>query len=111
MARLDRLGTAKGVAQLGAVLGRQFSYDVLQAVSSLDDVTLQRELTRLVESELLYQRGLPPQSTYIFKHALIQETAYQHFFHIQGHPIGLLPLGLSVSSHPNRPQPVHPVAD
>jgi class 3 adenylate cyclase len=72
MARLDRLLTAKGVAQLGAVLGRQFSFEQLQAVARLDDTTLQRELTQLVEAEFLYQRGLPPQATYMFKHALIQ---------------------------------------
>ena len=77
MARLDRLTTAKAVAQLGATLGRTFSYDLLHAVSPLDEATLQRELGRLVEAELLYQRGQPPQATYLFKHALIQEAAYQ----------------------------------
>jgi predicted ATPase/class 3 adenylate cyclase len=77
MARLDRLMTAKGIAQLGAVIGPQFSYDLLQAVSQLDTRTLQRELGRLVEAELLYQRGVPPQATYTFKHALIQDAAYQ----------------------------------
>ena len=77
MARLDRLTTAKAVAQLGATLGRTFSYDLLHAVSPLDEATLQRELGRLVEAELFYQRGLPPQATYQFKHALIQEAAYQ----------------------------------
>jgi class 3 adenylate cyclase/predicted ATPase len=77
MARLDRLTTAKAVAQLGATLGRTFNYDLLHAVSQLDEVTLQRELGRLVEAELLYQRGQPPQATYLFKHALIQEAAYQ----------------------------------
>jgi class 3 adenylate cyclase/predicted ATPase len=77
MARLDRLISAKGIAQLGAAIGRQFAYDVLHAVSQLDEATLQRELGRLVEAELLYQRGLPPQVTYIFKHALIQDAAYQ----------------------------------
>ena len=77
MARLDRLTTAKAVAQLGATLGRTFSYDLLHAVSPLDAATLQRELGRLVEAELLYQRGQPPQATYLFKHALIQEAAYQ----------------------------------
>src|SRR5262249_35485616 len=55
MARLDRLVTAKGVAQIGATIGRQFAYDLLQAVSQLDAITLQRELGRLVEAELLYQ--------------------------------------------------------
>jgi tetratricopeptide (TPR) repeat protein len=77
MARLDRLVTAKGLAQLGAVIGRQFSYELLHAVSHLDEATLQRELARLVEAELLYQRGVPPQTTYTFKHALIQDAAYQ----------------------------------
>jgi class 3 adenylate cyclase/predicted ATPase len=77
MARLDRLSSAKGIAQLAAVIGRQFAYDLLHAVSPFDVATLQRELGRLVEAELLYQRGLPPQVIYIFKHALIQDTAYQ----------------------------------
>jgi predicted ATPase len=76
MARLDRLVTAKGVAQMGATIGRQFAYDLLQAVAQLDDTTLQRELGRLVEAELLFQRGVPPQATYVFKHALIQDAAY-----------------------------------
>jgi predicted ATPase len=77
MARLDRLMTAKGLAQLGATLGRHFSYSLLQAVAQLDEETLQRELQRLVTAELLYQRGVPPQATYLFKHALIQDVAYQ----------------------------------
>jgi len=77
MARLDRLVTAKGIAQIGATIGRQFSYLLLQAVSQLDALTLQRELGRLVEAELVYQRGLLPQAAYTFKHALIQDAAYQ----------------------------------
>jgi len=77
MARLDRLVTAKGIAQYGAVIGRQFSYALLQAVSQLDNTVLDRELGRLVDAELVYQRGLPPQATYLFKHALIQDTAYE----------------------------------
>jgi predicted ATPase/class 3 adenylate cyclase len=76
MARLDRLVTAKAVAQYAAVIGRQFPYELLQAASQLDEVTLQRELGRLVEAELLYQRGVPPQATFTFKHALIQDAAY-----------------------------------
>ena len=67
----------KGVAQLGATLGREFSYDLLQAVPPWDDATLQRGLHQLVEAEFVYQRGLPPQATYLFKHALIQDAAYQ----------------------------------
>jgi predicted ATPase len=77
MARLDRLVTAKAVAQYAAVIGRQFSYGLLQAVSQLDEAMLQHELGRLVEAEIVYQRGLPPHATYIFKHALIQDAAYQ----------------------------------
>jgi predicted ATPase/class 3 adenylate cyclase len=76
MARLDRLATGKLVAQLGATIGRQFDYALLQAVSPVDEVTLQQALGQLVESELLYQRELSPRGTYIFRHALIQETAY-----------------------------------
>jgi class 3 adenylate cyclase/tetratricopeptide (TPR) repeat protein len=77
MARLDRLMTAKVIAQLGAVMGRQFSYELLSTVSQLDAATLQRELRRLVEAEIVYQRGMPPQATYVFKHGLIQDSAYQ----------------------------------
>jgi predicted ATPase len=77
MARLDRLATVKAVAQLGATIGRQFGYELLQAVSPLDDTALQQHLRQLVEAELLYQRGVPPQATYLFKHALIQDAAYQ----------------------------------
>src|SRR5262249_54448933 len=77
MARLDRLMTSKVIAQLGATIGRQFSYALLQAVAQLNDRTLQEELHRLVEAEVLYQRGLPPQATYVFKHALIQDAAYE----------------------------------
>jgi predicted ATPase/DNA-binding winged helix-turn-helix (wHTH) protein len=76
MARLDRLGPAKQVAQLGATLGREFAYEVLQAVLPLEETALQHRLSQLVEAELLYQRGLPPQARYRFKHALIQEAAY-----------------------------------
>ena len=77
MARLDRLARAKVVAQLGAMLGRDFTYEVLQAVSPLDELALWRGLAQLVQTEVLYQRGVPPQATYLFKHVLIQDTAYQ----------------------------------
>jgi TOMM system kinase/cyclase fusion protein len=77
MARLDRLATVKGLAQLGATLGREFSYELLQAVSPWDERTLRRGLQQLVEAEFLYQQGLPPQATYLFKHALIRDAAYQ----------------------------------
>jgi class 3 adenylate cyclase/predicted ATPase len=77
MARLDRLVTAKAVAQYAAVIGRQFSYDLLQAVSQVDEAMLQHDLGRLVEAEIVYQRGLPPQALYTFKHALIRDAAYE----------------------------------
>ena len=77
MARLDRLATVKSLAQLVATLGREFSYALLHAVSPWDEATLQWGLHQLVEAEFLYQQGLPPQATYLFKHALIQDAAYQ----------------------------------
>ena len=77
MARLDRLATVKGLAQLGATLGHEFSYPLLQAVSPWAEETLQQGLHQLVAAEFLYQRGLPPHATYLFKHTLIQEVAYQ----------------------------------
>lgn len=77
MARLDRLDTAKSAAQLGATIGREFSYELLHAVSPVDEKTLQGDLGRLVSAELVYQRGVGSQATYVFKHALIQDTAYQ----------------------------------
>jgi len=73
MARLDRLAAVKAMAQLGATLGREFSYALLHAVSPWDEASLQRGLHQLVEAELLYQQGLPPQATYLFKHALIRK--------------------------------------
>jgi predicted ATPase len=77
MARLDRLSTARELAQLGAVLGREFSYELLQAVALVDETTLQQGMRQLVDAELVYQRGLPPRSRYVFKHTLIQDAAYQ----------------------------------
>src|SRR5262249_1183396 len=77
MARLDRLGTAKEGAQLGATLGREFSYELIRAVSPADEASLQQALGKLVEAEVLYQSGLLPQARYLFKHALIQNAAYQ----------------------------------
>jgi len=76
MARLDQLQTAKEVAQLGAVLGREFPYELLQAIASQDEETLQAGLAQLVGAELLYQRGRLPRARYIFRHALIQDAAY-----------------------------------
>jgi class 3 adenylate cyclase/predicted ATPase len=75
-ARLDHLGSAKLVAQIAAIIGRTFSYKALRALAPLEESRLCEALTRLTGAELVYQRGLPPRSTYTFKHALIQEAAY-----------------------------------
>ena len=75
-ARLDRLSSVRESVQLAAVLGREFSYEMIQAVSPLDDAALARDLGQLVTSEFLYQRGVAPESSYTFKHALIQDAAF-----------------------------------
>jgi len=76
MARLDRLGPAKEVAQIASVIGREFSYELLQAVSEIPEDDLQTALARLADAELIYANGIPPDATYSFKHALIQDAAY-----------------------------------
>ena len=76
MARLDRLPTLREVAQFGAVLGREFAYEMLEGLAVIEEQVLEEGLSQLVESELLYQRGRPPRSKYIFKHALVQDAAY-----------------------------------
>ena len=76
MARLDRLAPIKEVAQVGAAIGRQFSYELLAAVASLPDDRLQDALAQLAEVELVFRRGTPPQASYSFKHALVRDAAY-----------------------------------
>jgi predicted ATPase/class 3 adenylate cyclase len=76
MARLDRLGSAKEVAQVGAAIGREFSYALLAAVVRKPEVELRSALNRLVAAGLLFRQGLPPHATYLFKHALVQDAAY-----------------------------------
>jgi class 3 adenylate cyclase len=76
LARLDRLGSVKDVAQLGAAIGREFSYALLTAVSPLPDAALQAALHQLVQAELVFRRGELPEATYLFKHALVQDAAY-----------------------------------
>jgi class 3 adenylate cyclase/predicted ATPase len=78
MARLDRLGPAREVAQVGSVIGRGFSYGLLRAVSAMEDGPLQTALQRLAEADILLVEGLPPESDYRFKHALIQDAAYEN---------------------------------
>ena len=78
MARLDRLGPAREVAQVGSVIGRGFSYGLLRDVAGLDDAALQAALERLAEADIVLVQGLPPESDYRFKHALIQDAAYEN---------------------------------
>jgi len=77
MARLDRLPTVREVAQLGAVVGREFAYETLQALVPFEETQLQDGLGQLVDAELLYQRGRGTRARYMFKHALVQDAAYQ----------------------------------
>ncbi|MGO9602139.1 MAG: adenylate/guanylate cyclase domain-containing protein [Candidatus Binataceae bacterium] len=77
MARLDRLGPAREIAQISAVIGREFSYEVLRAVSGLPDGILQEMLRKLVDAEIIYARGIPPAATYQFRHALMHDAAYE----------------------------------
>ncbi|MBV8089068.1 MAG: AAA family ATPase, partial [Alphaproteobacteria bacterium] len=76
LARLDRLGSPRMVAQIGAAIGRQFSYALLRAVSRLPEGELQAALGQLVASELVLQRGSPPDAVYSFKHAMVQDAAH-----------------------------------
>lgn len=76
MARLDRLESAKMVAQIGATIGREFAYALIREVGEYDDPTLERELRRLCDAELLREYGAPPSSRYSFRHALIRDAAY-----------------------------------
>jgi len=76
MARLDRLGPMRRVAQIGAAIGREFPYSLLRTVSAVSEDELQSSLARLVTSELVFQRGTPPDALYVFKHALLQDVAH-----------------------------------
>ena len=76
MARLDRLGPAKEVAQIGAAIGREFSHALLAAVVRKPEAELGSALDRLIASGLLFRQGVPPHATYLFKHALVQDAAY-----------------------------------
>ena len=76
LARLDRLAAVRRVAQIGAAIGREFAYVLLREVSHLPEDELQASLGRLVASELIFQRGTPPDAIYAFKHALVQDAAH-----------------------------------
>jgi class 3 adenylate cyclase/predicted ATPase len=77
LSRLDRLGEAKEVAQIGAVIGRQFPHDLLRAVAGRAEAELSAALDRLLAAQLVFRRGDPPEATYTFKHALVQDAAYE----------------------------------
>ena len=77
MARLDRLGPAKEIAQIASVIGREFSYELLFALGMIPDGDLQSALAKLGDAELIYARGIPPEANYTFRHALIQDAAYE----------------------------------
>jgi len=78
MARLDRLGPSREVAQIGSVIGRGFSYGLLRDVAGMEDAALQAALEKLAEADIVLVQGLPPESDYRFKHALIQDAAYEN---------------------------------
>ena len=77
MARLDRLASVREIAQIGAVIGREFSYQLLDAVAPVHDKALADALDQLSKAELIFPRGVLPEATYIFKHALVQDAAYR----------------------------------
>jgi class 3 adenylate cyclase/predicted ATPase len=81
IARLDRLASIKEIAQIGAALGREFSYRLLAAVAPIAGAVLKTALAQLAVAELIFARGEPPDSTYVFKHALVQEAAYASLLH------------------------------
>jgi class 3 adenylate cyclase/tetratricopeptide (TPR) repeat protein/ribosomal protein L40E len=77
MARLDRLGPAREIAQVAAVIGREFSYELLHAVHPIKEAKLQSALKQLIDAELVFVRGVPPKAIYTFRHALIRDAAYE----------------------------------
>ena len=77
ISRLDRMDSLHDVVQIGATLGREFSYELIAAVNQLDEPALHEELDKLVQAEVLFEKGIRPESTFIFKHALIQDAAYE----------------------------------
>ncbi len=87
MARLDRLGPAKEVAQVGAVIGGAFSYELLHAVYPIAEENLRSALRKVADAELIYVRGIPPDATYQFKHALIRDTAYEALLRSRRHEL------------------------
>ena len=88
IARLDRIGAAaKEVAQIGAILGREFSYELIEPVAQRHGAELQAELAQLTEAGLLFCRGAPPHASYLFKHALVQDAAYGTLLRTRRHEL------------------------
>jgi class 3 adenylate cyclase/predicted ATPase len=87
MARLDRLSSVKEVAQIGATIGREFSYALLAGVSSMREAELKEALAKLAGAELIFPRGAPPAATYVFKHALVRDAAYETLLRSKRHQL------------------------
>ena len=100
IARLDRLGVAKDVALTASIIGREFSYELLDGVARVSQATLLEGLEQLVRSDLLGQRGTPPRSRYTFKHALIRDAASQSVLNARKRELHERIAGVLVSRFP-----------
>ena len=85
MARLDRLASVKEIGQIGAAIGREFSYALVQAVVARDETTLRHALTQLEQAGLVFRHGEPPEAVYSFKHALVRDAAYESLLKSRRH--------------------------
>ncbi len=104
MARLDRLDQAKDIAQIGAVIGREFSYDLLHSISAKTDDELKSGLEKLLDAGLIFKRGVTPNEIYTFKHSLVQDTAYDTILisrrrRLHGHIVEILETDSTKSSN------------
>ena len=90
MARLDRIPEVKEIAQIAACIGREFDYALLAAVADKPEPALATALDRLSAAELVFRRGTPPEARYTFKHALVQDAAYQSLLKVEA-PAGARP--------------------
>jgi class 3 adenylate cyclase/tetratricopeptide (TPR) repeat protein len=87
MARLDRLAPVRGIAQIGAAIGREFSFSLMRAVIGREESALQRALAQLEHAELVFRRGEPPEAVYSFKHALVRDAAYESLLKSRRHQL------------------------
>ena len=102
MARLDRLAPAKAVAQTAAVIGREFSYSLLETVAAMDEGVLRAALRSLVDAGLIFVRGDPPDALYIFKHALVQDAAHQSLLRSRRQDLHARLASVLASSYPDQ---------